>query len=204
MNNQLISQLNNAAKAPAEDWGRQIKFICKIICITVVYIMVIAIDIAQIMYRAGYAFGQCIHGLNDRLTHRIVSKSTHSTQVIDPWQLQLPLPKSIGNLLASTSVTTTTTSCSKTRNQPSSSGMKRTNGTVDQRKVVGTTNKDGPSKVSVSSPGSKRSVKRSSSTKKQSKTMEKNVTTSDGTPSALTTERSGRSRTQRASHTTAK
>ena len=154
MNNQLISQLNNAAKAPAEDWGKTIKLICKIICITVAYIMVITFDIARIMYCTGYAFGQWIHGLNDKLTNAIVSKSTQTQPNIDPWQLQLPLPKPLNQLIGdshgSTSLVTATISSSKTTNQPSLCGMKPINGTAAQRKEAGTTSKAGPSNGSVS------------------------------------------------------
>ncbi len=191
-------------KSPAEDWGQTIKLICKIICITVVYIAVIAADFATIMYRSGYAFGQWIHTLNNALTQVVVKKSTHSTQGIDPWQLQLPLPSWTQDWLVSTSVTTRTTSSSKTRNQPSLHGTKPINDTVVPTKEVGTTSKAGPSSKSVSSPGSKQSVKRSSSTRKPCKTQEKSVTTLDGTRSALTTERTGRSRTQRSSPNTVK
>ena len=224
---QAPQQLNNAAKAPAQDWGQTIKLICKIICITVVFIMVVAADFATIMYRAGYAFGQWIHQLNDALTQRIVSKSTQSTQGIDPWQLQLPLPSLIGSTkwmetmikplllpktsesagaewLASTSHATRTTSSSKTTNQRLLPGTKPTCGTEDQRKVVGTTSRAGQSNKSASSPGSKQSAKRSGSTKKPCKTQDKSVTTLDGTTSPSTTGRSGRSRTQRSSPTTVK
>ncbi len=199
---QAPNQLNNAAKAPAQDWGQTIKLICKIICITVVFIMVVAADFATIMYRAGYAFGQWIHQLNDALTHRIVSKSTQTQQDIDPWQLQLPLPNLIGNWLASTSHATRTTLSSKTTNQRLLPGTKPTCGTEDQRKVVGTTSRAGQSNKSASSPGSKQSAKRSGSMRKPCKKQEKNVTTLDGTRSALTTERTGRSRTQRSSPST--
>ena len=208
MNNQLISQLNNAAKAPAEDWGKTIKLICKIICITVAYIMVITFDIARIMYCSGYAFGQWIHQLNNAFTQLtakgIVRKSTQTQQDIDPWQLQLPLPQSIGSWLVSTSRTTRTISASKMQNPPLLHGTKLACVTVAAKKEAGTTSKAGPSNKSVSSPRSKPSVKRSSSTKKPCKTQEKNVTTSDGTPSQSTTRQRGRNRTQRSVPTTAK
>ncbi len=166
--------------------------------------MVVAADFATIMYRAGYAFGQWIHQLNDALTRRIVSKSTQTQQVIDPWQLQLPLPSLIGNWLASTSHATRTTLSSKTTNQRLLPGTKPTCGTEDHRKVVGTTSRARQSNKSASSPGSKQSAKRSGSTRKPCKMQDKSVTTLDGSTSPSITERTGRSRTQRSSPTTVK
>lgn len=73
----------------------------------------------------------------------------------------------------------------KDRNQPPSASTNATAGTVDQKKVVGTTSKDGPSKRSVSSPRSKPSVKQSSSKQKQQKNTDLSVTTSVGTHGLL-------------------
>lgn len=177
-------QLNKVYKSPVFSWGQTIKLICKIICITVVFIMVVAADFATIMYRAGYAFGQWIHQLNNALTHRIVSKSTHSTQGIDPWQLQLPLPNLIGNWLASTSHATRTTSSSKTTNQRLLPGTKPTCGTEDQRSRDGGMKPAGQSNKSVSLTRSKPSRLQSSCTQKPLKNTRKRKTISDGQPLA--------------------
>lgn len=201
-------QAQAIAKASPEQYGKQMEQAARFICIRVAIICAITLKAAELVYQAGYAFGQKIHWLNDYLTmataHRNVRKSTHSQLFTDPqnpWQLQLPLPQVLRNLIgdwhASTSVTTRTISSLKTKNQPLSSGTKRINVTADQKRAVGTMSKDGPSKASVSSPRSKPSVKRSTSTRKPSKMQEKNVTISDGTHSVSTTEQSGHNRIQR-------
>ena len=80
---------------------------------------------------------------------------------------------------------TTFTPSGKDKNQPRSVSTNATAGTVDQKKVVGTTSKAGPSKRSASSPRSKPSAKQSSLKQKHWKSSDPNETTSDGTHGVL-------------------
>ena len=98
---------------------------------------------------------------------------------------------------------TTCTVPLKTKNQPPSVSTNATAGTVDQKKVGGTTSKDGPSKRSVSSPRSKPSAKQSSSKRKQQKPTDHSVTTSVGTHGLLPSPTDTPSRTRKSARTTA-
>lgn len=98
---------------------------------------------------------------------------------------------------------TTFTPSGKDTNQPRSASTNATAGTVDQKKVVGTTSKAGPSKRSASSPRSKQSEKPSSSKRKQQKTTDHSVTTSVGTHGLLPSPTDTPSRTRKSARTTA-
>lgn len=80
---------------------------------------------------------------------------------------------------------TTCTVPLKTKSQPPSVSTNVPVGTVDQKKVGGTTSKGGPSPRSASSPRSKPSAKQSSLKQKHWKSSDPNETTSDGTHGVL-------------------
>ncbi len=115
--------------------------------------------------------------------------------------LTIHLPKQQQLVVGSTD--TTCTLSGKNENQPPSASTNAIAGTVDQKKVGGTTSKDGPSKRSVSSPRSKPSVKQSSSKQKQKNSSDPAETTSDGTHGMLHSPTSTQKRTQRNVRTTA-
>lgn len=97
--------------------------------------------------------------------------------------LTIHLPRQKQCVVGSTG--TTLTLSGKNKNQPPSASTNVPLGTVDQKKVGGTTSKGGPSTQSVSSPRSKPSVKQSSLKQKHWKSSDPNETTSDGTHGVL-------------------
>jgi hypothetical protein len=114
--------------------------------------------------------------------------------------IHLPRPKQ----LDAGSQGTTCTVPLKTKNQPPSVSTNAIAGTVDQKKVGGTTSKDGPSKRSASSPRSKPSEKPSSSKRKQQKNTDHSGTTSVGTHGLLPSPTDTLSPIRRSVRTTAK
>lgn len=113
--------------------------------------------------------------------------------------IHLPRPKQ----LVTTSQVTSGTPKSKAMSQPPSHSTNAPCVTVDQKKVVGTTSKDGQSKQSVSSPRSRPSVKPSSSRGGQKKSTENVRTTSDGTPGLLASATDTPKRSRKSVRTTA-
>jgi len=113
--------------------------------------------------------------------------------------IHLPRPKQ----LVTTSQVTSGTKKSKAKSQPPSHSTNAPCVTVDQKKVVGITSKDGLSEQSVSSPRSKPSVKPSSSRSGQSKSTENVRTTSDGTPGLLASQTDTPKRSRKSVRTTA-
>ena len=109
--------------------------------------------------------------------------------------LTIHLPRQKPSVAGSNDITFTPSG--KNKNQPRSVSTNAIAGTVDQKKVVGTTSKDGPSKQSASSPRSKQSKKPSSLKQKQQKTTDHSVTTSAGPHGLLPFPTDTPSRTQR-------
>lgn len=224
---QLPQQLNNIASASPEDWGRTIEKIVRVTLATVVFITVVILDIATLMYQAGHAFGQFVHSLNDKLTNFTrsvmlwctkddqcyslddttccVRKSTQTQPTINSWQLQLPLsilsPK-LNSFVYGSSDTTTTVNTQE--HQLSSHCTKHGLDTEDQRKEAITTNVVNLSKASVSSARSRRSVQRSSSSRKPRKPTEATGMSLDGPRTESALSKDGLSGTRRSARTTAK
>ena len=109
--------------------------------------------------------------------------------------LTIHLPRQKQLVVGSTD--TTCTLSGKIKNQPPSVSTNVPVCTVDQKKVGGTTSKDGPSKRSVSSPRSKPSVKQSTLKQKHWKSSDLNETTSDGIHGVLPSPTSTPKRTQK-------
>lgn len=193
-------QLKNISKASAQDWGLTIEKLVRISVLAIVLIGVVTLDVATFMYQSGHAFGQFVHGLNNKLTDAIVRKSTHSPQVINSWQLKLPIPAlhSFVNGLVASSPTT-----HLKENQQLSLSTNCGNSTEDQRKEVGTTNVGHQSNASASSTRSKRSKQRSSSSKKQENSLKTTPTTTVGRRTQSSSTRSTQRRTRSANHITA-
>lgn len=196
-------------RASPEESGAQLQAYAKGAAALLVLILVYALDLATLMYRAGYALGTWTHSLNNAITNAVVRKSTQSFSKIQEetskaWKLQLPLPQSLSALLSVTSQDTTPTSSGKTSNQPPSSTMTPGPNTEGQRKEVGTTKQEPLSKPSASSQRSKQSAKPSSCTRSVSSSTKPKSTTSDGLTSESSSTTSTAKRTQRRGRTTAK
>jgi hypothetical protein len=206
---QLVNAIEHFYRSGPEESGAQLQGYASKAAAFLVLVFVYAMDLATIMYRAGYALGTWTHSLNNALADIVVRKSTQSFSKIQEetsraWQLSLPLPKSIGDWLSATSDSTTASSNGKAANQQLSVSTKSDLNSVDQKKEDGITNVDTTSEQLASSQGSKPSEKLCTSTSKPSKTTKKNTTTSVGVTSASTSTQSTAKTTQRRGRTTAK
>jgi hypothetical protein len=205
----ITSGTKDFYRSSPEELGKKLNTYARIICAFLVLVFVYAMDLATIMYRAGYALGTWMHSLNNAITNAVVRKSTQSFSKIQEetsraWQLSLPLPKSIGDWLSATSDSTTASSNGKAASQQLSVSTKSDLNSVDQKKEDGITNVDTTSEQLASSQGSKPSEKLCTSTSRQSKTSKKNTTTSVGVTSVSTSTQSTAKTTQRRGRTTAK
>ena len=164
-----------------ETIGQRIKATVRITAAGVVLAVLIALDIAKLMYQAGYALGQSVHKLNHDLTLFLCGWGFGLPPIqplapqVNPWQLQLPIVTSALQRYVSGSTSTTGDSSIPTH-QPSSMSIQPTCVTAAPKKAVGGTKSENQSKVSASSARSKQSVQPSNSTSGHSKSSARRTT----------------------------
>lgn len=192
-----------------ETIGQRIKTTVRITAAGVVLAVLIALDIAKLMYQAGYALGQSVHKLNHDLTLFLCGWGFGLPPIqplapqVNPWQLQLPIVMSALQRYVSGSASTTGDSSIPTSyHQPSSMSMQQTYVTVDHMKAVGGTKSENQSKVSASSARSKPSEQHSSSTSGRSRSTARSTTSTASQRTESSTKTSTARRTRKSVRTT--
>lgn len=118
--------------------GQRIKATVRITAAGVVLAVLIALDVAKLMYQAGYALGQSVHKLNHDLTLFLCGWGFGLPPIqplapqVNPWQLQLPILSNVVQSYVSGSISTTGTAPDMVKNPSSSMSMTPPCDMVDQ------------------------------------------------------------------------
>ena len=188
--------------------GQRIKATVRITAAGVVLAVLIALDVAKLMYQAGFALGQSVHKLNHDLTLFLCGWGFGLPPIqplapqVNPWQLQLPILSNVVQSYVSGSISTTGTAPDMVKNPSSSMSMTPPCDMVDQKKEVGGLKSESLSKASASSARSKPSEQHSSLTSGRSRSTARRTTSTASQRTESSTKTSTARRTRKSVRTT--
>jgi len=174
----------------------------------VVLAVLIALDVAKLMYQTGFALGQSVHKLNHDLTLFLCGWGFGLPPIqplapqVNPWQLQLPILSNVVQNYVSGSTSTTGTAPDTVKNPSSSMCMTPPCVMVDQKKEVGGLKSESLSKASASSVRSKPSEQPSNSTSGRSRSTARRTTSTASQRTESSTKTSTARRTRKSTRTT--
>ena len=177
----LMTNIQQILRTDCDTIGMHMKTTVKIIAAGFALAVLITLDIAKLMYQAGYAVGQAVHKLNHDLTLFLCGWGFGLPPIqplapqVNPWHLQLPIVTPALQRYVS-GLDTLTTSSKMVENRSLSTSTQLTSAMADQKKEVGTSSVVSPCEECVSSVRSKQSVPHSNLTSGRSRSSKKRTT----------------------------